>query len=143
MRKIILGALITVVAVVLTIGVVLAAKPSFIPAQNPAGKTVVIPAHAVEIAPGIFSLGQARDVDGRIVEGFLFIDNRKGNAKPPWAGKGKGGGEKCYAVFAKGAKWKNTESYVTGTGVDLTLTETSLNTWDTKVLFDVFGTRDI
>ena len=146
MRKIILGILIAVVTTVLTVGLVLAAKPNttLIPATNDkANVPVIIPAHAVQVAPNVFSLGTARDVDGRIVEGFLFIDNRKGNAKPPWAGKGKGGGEKCYAVFAKGAKWKDIESYVTGAGVDLTLTETSLNTWDTKVLFDVFGTRDV
>jgi len=144
MRKIGLGILIAVVVVVLTIGVVLAAKPdtTLIPAtDDKANVPVIIPAHTVQVAPNVFSLGTARDVDGRIVEGFLFIDNRKGNAKPPWAGGGKGKGEsKCYAVFAKGARWKNTESYVTGTGVDLTLTETSLNTWDTEVLFDVFGT---
>ncbi|HEB47285.1 MAG TPA: hypothetical protein ENI22_02340, partial [Candidatus Pacearchaeota archaeon] len=42
-----------------------------------------IPEHAVQISEGVFSLGTARDVDGRVVEGFMFIhDNKRGNAKP-------------------------------------------------------------
>lgn len=143
-------------------GLALAAKPQFIPAQNPAGKTVIIPAHAVELAPGIFSLGTAQDIDGRMVEGFLFIDNKGGNAKPGTecgnnvcepgenAKKcptdcGDGNGEPpvastCFSLFAKGASWKTTEPYITDSGVDLTLTETSLNAWDTVVSFNIFGT---
>jgi len=109
-------------------------------AETNGGNTVIIPAHAVQVADNVFSLGQARDVDGRIVEGFMFIDDRKANAKPPWAGGGKGGGEKCFALFAKGASWKTTEPYVTGSGVNLALTETSLNTWDSEVDFNIFGT---
>ncbi len=134
-KYLILGLLIVFSAVL-----VLAAKPEV----NPSGghATAFIPAHAVKVAPGVFSLGEARDIDGRVVEGFLFVDNRRENAKPPWAGQGKGGGEKCFAFLAKGSRWKTTEQYITGTGIDPTLTETSLSTWDTEVLFDVFGTRD-
>lgn len=145
-NSLILGSL--VIALVLVGGaVVVAGKPDLTRQAvdvNPSGgqATVFMPAQAVEVAPGIFSLGTAQDVDGRIVEGFMFIDNRRENAKPPWAGGGKGGGEKCYAFLAKGARWKTAEQYVTGVGVDATLTETSLNTWDTKVLFDIFGTED-
>ncbi len=106
---------------------------------------VVIPSHAKEVAPGVFSLGTATDVDGRAVQGFMFVhDNRRENAKPPWAGGGKGGGEKCFALFAKGAGWKETEQYITddgsyGTKVDAALTETSLETWDSEVSFNIFG----
>jgi len=120
------------------------AQPNFVAANNnkPKGGSVpvFIPAHAVQIADDVFSLGVALDVDGRVVQGFLFIDNKKENAKPPWAGKGKGGGEKCFAFLAKGARWRTTEPYVTDAGVDLTLTETSLDAWDTEVSFNIFGT---
>jgi len=78
--------------------------------------TVSIPAHAVEIAPSIFSLGTAVH-DGKVVEGRMFV-YRKENAKPDNPGGGKGGkdkggsGSKCYAHLAKGAKWKNIEPWV-------------------------------
>jgi len=140
---------------------VLAAKPELVPATAKSGVSVIVPAHAVELAPGILSLGTATDVDGRVVEGFMFIDYKKGHAKPGTecgngvcepgenARKcpadcvgGNGGTSSCYAFLAKGAKWKATEQYITGTGVNSTLTETSLNTWDTEVAFDIFGTRN-
>ena len=74
--------------------------------------TVTITSNAIEVAPGVFSLGTAIDVDGRIVEGFMFV-YRKENAKPPWAGGGNGkGGSTCYTFLAKGAKWKSLESWI-------------------------------
>ncbi len=129
--------------VVFSVSAVLAAKPDLtrqLVEVKPSGgqAAIAIPAHAVEVTPGVFSLGTATDVDGRVVQGFLFVDNRKENAKPSWAGK-KGGEEKCYDFLAKGARWKETEQYVTGDGIDAALTEKSLNVWDTEVLFDVFG----
>ena len=82
-------------------------------------------------------------MDGRIVEGFMFIDKRN-NAKPPWAGGGKDkGGVKCFATLAKGARIKTTEGYITDIDVDATLTETSLESWDSEVDFEVFGARDV
>ncbi len=141
MKKILLGVLIAVITTVLTVGLVLAAKPDLVPATNDkADVPVIIPAHAVQVADGVFSLGQARDVDGTLVEGFLFV-YKKENAKPPWAGKGKGGkGSKCYEFLARGAKWKTIESYITGAGVDTTLTQTSLGTWNAQS--SIFGARD-
>ena len=100
---------------------------------------VFIPKNAVEISPGVFDLGKAKDKDGKIVSGLMFVHNKKESAKPDGVG-GRNGGGKCYEYFAKGAKWKNTEPYVTGVGVNLTLTEMSLNTWDSEVLVNVFGT---
>lgn len=124
---------------------VLAEKPDFqaVEVKPSNGKaTVTIPSHAIEVAPGVFSLGTAADVDGKIVEGFLFVDYKKENAKPPWAGNGKnGGGEKCFAFLAKGARWNVTEEYITGVGVDAALTETSLSAWDTEVSFEIFGPK--
>ena len=90
------------------------AQPERVPATNDKsgiGVTVTIPANAVEVADGVFSLGTARDVDGRLVEGFMFVDKRN-NAKPPGAGGSKGGSTKCYAFLANGAKWKNIEPWV-------------------------------
>ncbi|MEK6909620.1 MAG: matrixin family metalloprotease, partial [Candidatus Aenigmatarchaeota archaeon] len=73
------------------------------------------PANAVEVADDVFSLGTARDVDGRLVEGFMFVDKGH-NAKPPGAGAGKGGGgSTCFAFLANGAKWKTIESWVVNT----------------------------
>ena len=97
---------------------------------KPTAHSVVIPSHATEVSKGVFSLGEARDVNGRIVQGYLFVHDKRENARPPWAGGGKGGGEsKCFSLFAKDAKWKITEPYITGDGVDTALVETSLNTW--------------
>jgi len=101
-----------------------------IPSNNHA--SITIPGHAIEVAPGVFSLGQARDVDGRIVEGFMFVDYRKENAKPGTeCGNGIceqgenakkcpadcGGGEEptdstCFAYLGKGTKWKTVEPYL-------------------------------
>ncbi len=130
------------VSLILAVSMFVIAKPGLVPVTNDkADVPLIIPAHAVQVADNVFSLGTARDVDGRLVEGFMFIDDRRENAKPPWAGQGKGKGEsKCYSLFAKGARWKTTEPYITGFGVDLALTGTSLNTWDSEVSFDIFGT---
>jgi len=132
--------------IVLSIVSLVVAKPTLVPANvnTPQGPVpVIIPEHAKEIADGVFSLGEAQDVDGRTVEGFLFIDYKKENAKPPWAGGGQGKSEgKCFAFFAQGARWKTTENYTTGAGIDTTVTETSLETWDSNVSFDIFGVRN-
>lgn len=122
---------------------VLAQPQDGVEAETNGGNTVVIPAHAVEIAPGIYDLGTSIDVDGSVVQGYLFIDNKKENShKPNHPDRpGKIGGEnKCFSLFAKGASWKTTEPYVTGDGVNLALTETSLDSWDSEVSFEVFGT---
>ena len=107
-----LGIILTVLAISLTAGFVLA-QPSFLVAGAHSGKTVTVPSHAVELAPGLFDLGTAV-VDGKVVEGLMFVHykkenaNRRENAKPPWAGGGKGdkGGSKCYEFLAKGANGK-------------------------------------
>lgn len=113
-----------VITLVFSVGLVSAAKPDLTPqlsTVNPSGgqATVVIPAHAVEVAPGVFSLGIAID-NGRVVEGYAIIDYKEGFGKPPWAGGpgGPGGGgnggdtSNYYAFLAKGAKWKTIEPYI-------------------------------
>ena len=125
---------------------ILAQPPERVVAETNGDNMVIIPPHAVELAPGIFSLGTAQDVDGRIVEGFMFIDDRKANSHKPNHNPGEKGDKSgkdsstCYALFAKGASWKTTEPYITGSGVNLALTETSLNSWDSEVSFNIFGT---
>ncbi len=133
--------LVAVIAIVFISAFVFAARPNTMP--DKARNSFALPDNAVEVSPGVFSLGQARDVDGRVVEGYLFVRDRRENAKPdgtPGGGKKGGGESKCYQLFAKGARWKIAEQYITGVGVDVALTETSLDTWDTEVSFNVFGT---
>jgi hypothetical protein len=74
--------------------------------------SVRIPPHAIEVANNVFSLGTATDVDGSVVEGIMII-HKKSNAKPPWAGGGKGDtSPTCYSFLAKDAKWKDTEPWI-------------------------------
>lgn len=125
------------------------------------GTTLIIPAHAMQVADNVFSLGTAID-KGRIVEGFMFIDKKKEHGKPgtecgngicePGENANKcpadcgsnGDTEKssCFSLMAKGARWKTTEQYITDSGISTTLTATALDTWDSEVLFDIFGIRD-
>ena len=75
------------ISLALSIGFALAARPDVTPQLvnvNPSeGRaTVIIPAHAVEVADDVFSLGTEIDVDGRVVEGFLFVDSKKAKVKP-------------------------------------------------------------
>jgi hypothetical protein len=93
--------------------------------------TVSIPAHAVQVAPGIFSLGTAQE-NGRTVEGYAFVRYKKAPGKRSRrcgnniCEKGEnakncsvdcGGGttpdaSSCYGFLAKGAKWKTAEPYM-------------------------------
>lgn len=146
------------------IGLVLARPDTTrVPVTNDkVGFTLIIPKHAQEVANGVFSLGIAQDIDGRTVEGYLIIDMKKENAKPgtvcgndicepgekkscpaDCGGNVDTGSSTCFSFFAKGARWKTTENYTTEVGVDTAITETSLETWDTEVAFDIFGTRNI
>ena len=108
-------------------------------------KAGFIPEHAVKISESVYSLGNAKDHTGKVVEGFLFIDNKKSPAKPdgtPGNGNKKtktGETSTCYTLLAKGASWKTTEPYMIGPGIDGTLTAASLDAWDSKVEFEIFG----
>lgn len=126
MKKYLISGLL-VATLIASIGVVFAAKPSF---SNKKGK-VGIPSDAIEVAPGVFYLGKAKD-KGRIVEGYAFVKYKKGFGKPTgcnnddkcqgWEDsscadcQGGGNGEEpassCYGFLAKGAKWKEIENYI-------------------------------
>jgi hypothetical protein len=107
-------------------------------------KKLSIPKHAVEIAPGLYHLGQAKDKDGKTVEGIMIIDYKKDAAKPSGVG-GKGGG--CYSFLASGAKWKTQEPWVintsNGEGLDSAFlfsnTAANIQKWESAGAGDVFG----
>lgn len=127
------------------------ALPDFVATNNVKANepvSITIPARATELAPGVFSLGTAT-VSGKVVEGYMFVDYKKGfthkpNHNPPT------GETTCFSLLAKGARWKTTEQYVLNTTNSDGLTDafvattiqTSLNTWDNEVAFNVFGTRN-
>ena len=119
---------------------------------EPSGRTIVIPEHAIEVAPGVFDLGTPI-VNGEVLQGYIFVDYKKGfthkpNHKP---GNGTNGGATCFAFISQGARWKNTEPYILNTTnsdgmtaafVD-SVTATSLDAWDSQVSFEVFGNRNV
>ncbi len=139
-----------VVATLLVFTVMMVLTPALAaPNENASDKAKskvgFIPEHAVKISESVYSLGNAKDHTGKVVEGFLFIDNKKSPAKPdgtPGNGNKKtktGETSTCYTLFAKGASWKTTEPYMIGPGIDGTLTAASLNAWDSEVEFEIFG----
>ena len=68
------------VSLILAVSVVIVAKSDFQTVDvNPSNgqASVTIPEDAVKVADGIFSLGEAVDIDGRVVQGFMFIDKGK------------------------------------------------------------------
>ena len=155
MKKQIFAAISTLLIILGLISVFVLAQPEMVPATNDKAKEpvpVVIPANAVQVADGVFSIGAARDVDGSVVEGMMFIDYKKGNAKPPWAGGGGGTTTtSCFAFLSKGARWKTTEPYILNTTNNDSMTEAfvdsvtniSLDAWDSQVAFEIFGNRNV
>src|SRR3989338_9851317 len=105
MKKIFIG----LIAFLLVLGMVFAAKPNSVEKVNPVGKAVSIPPNAVEVSPGVFYLGKAID-NGRVVEGYAIIHKKDGNAKPSGVGVKKG--TLCYGFLSSGAKWKTIEPYI-------------------------------
>jgi len=146
-RAIVFG--VFLVSLILAVSVVVLAKPEKVGAQSNGGAEFSIPAHAVEVAPGVFNLGTAIDVDGTVVEGFMFVHNKNNNAKPdgtPGGGNGKkeknpDSGSTCYSHLAKGAKWKTVEDYIIGAEIDSAVTQASLEEWNTNSPVQIFGNR--
>jgi len=95
-----------------------------------------LPSSARKVSENVYYLGKAANG----AQGYAFIHRRDAEAKPPWAGGGDAKAPKCYGFLANGARWKTTEAYVTD--IEDSATETSLETWDSQVGFDLFGTRD-
>ncbi len=132
-----------IIGLLVSVGAVLAAKPDFKfatvdPSEGQA--KVCIPETAIEVSPGVFSLGTSVD-NGKVVEGYAYIDYKKGFGKPPGVG-GKGVAT-CYDFLAKGAKWKTTEPYVVASDINAEATAGDLENWDSQVPFEIFGNQDI
>jgi hypothetical protein len=117
------------------------------------GPPLVLPPSAARVAPDVYHLGTARDVDGKLVEGYAFVHPKRGDSHRPGHGGGKpggGGSSNCFAFFADGAKWKIPEPYVLDTtnsdGVSGTniadWTQTTLGAWETAGGVQIFGNRD-
>lgn len=116
-----------------------------------------IPTHAVKVAEGVYSLGKAKDVDGKAVEGFMFIDYKKGFGHNPKAPPNHGGGgngddkAKCFAYLKKDAKWKTVEDWkvnptngkgLSNTFVNNTLT-VSIQKWEDASSTNILGKGEI
>lgn len=107
---------------------------------GPSGRTITLPARAVEVTPGIFDLGTTAEG----LQGYAIVDYQRDGVRQH--AKPSGGGS-CFSFLARGARWKATESYL----VDPTNTDglsaefvrstlaTGTETWDSQVAFDVFG----
>lgn len=122
--------------------------------NNHSGKTFSIPAHAVEMADGVFSLGTAIH-NGQEVEGLMYV-YKESPAKPDGTpgggngggGKDKGGTSSCYTHLAKGAKWKANENWVVNGANTRGLLETfvfdnvnsDIQKWEDSAAVDMFGT---
>ena len=73
--------------------------------------TVIVPITALDHAPALVELGTARDVDGRLVQGYMFIHYKDAYTHRPKHGGGGGAASACYSYLARGAKWKTIEAY--------------------------------
>jgi hypothetical protein len=156
------------ILVMLVFAIGVAAKPNLTPVNPLEGRaTMVIPAHAVKVAPGVFSLGMAID-NGKVVEGYAIIDYKKGFGKPGIeCGNGvcepsenarkcpqdcPGNGEEpdtssCYGFLARGAKWKTIEPYIINpanteglSGAFITSNlAADIDKWETAAGIDILG----
>jgi len=74
---------------------------------------VIMPKDAIEVAPGVFSLG-SRLYEGKIVEGYVILAHREDFEKSSARNNAFGFNSKspCYGFLATGAKWKTIEPYI-------------------------------
>ena len=78
-------------------------------------KEFKIPPGLSEIAPGVLSLGKAKDVNGNDVDGIMFVHYKKEFAKPQGSGK-PSSQTTCYSFLTKGGvKWTGAEPWVVNT----------------------------
>ena len=138
------------IASALVLVILLSSLPTILaqPTSNPAIDNTKIPEHAVQIAEDVFSLGTAK-VDGKIVQGFLFVRYREGFAKPagtPGKGNDKNkdtGDFVYYELMGNGVYWKTKENYIyqqTINPTSIATIETSFFTWE-SVGYDIFGSK--
>ena len=118
-----LKSLVAVIVGIMLIFVVLPSYDSFADKPSDKGKAnakVSIPENAIKVAPGVYKLGEGVS-QGKIVQGFMFVDYKKGfghnpRAPPNHGGGGSGGNgddtSKCFAYIKKDAKWKTVEPWI-------------------------------
>jgi len=127
--------------------------------NNNSGRAMVIPEHAIEIAPNVFSLGTGIDPQtGKQVEGLMFVHYRDGYSHKPNHDPGSSGGDattNCYSYLASGAKWKSVENWIMnsanseglGEATLFALQDAALAKWEdaadgivgTGIGFNIFG----
>ena len=110
--------------------------------------TVIIPPHAIEVAPDVFDLGTAIH-NGEEVQGLMIVDRQGYGHKPRHGrgGGGKGGGEKCFAFLSRGAKWLQAEPYLLNTvnadglyeGSVASSIFSAIESWDSQTSSNIFG----
>lgn len=124
------------------------AKQEVQPLVNPAGKTVAIPARAVEVAPHVFSLGSAFDKQsGEVVEGYMIVRPRANDKRPGGGGGGSDPASSCYGFLASGAKWKNVEpwmvnptnTYGMSDASVFSILTNSIGKWESAANFNILG----
>lgn len=130
MRKIAFGTLLAVALTVLAVSRMaivqgIERNPATV---EPSGRTVIVPEQAVNNSP--------------VLERAIFIHYRKGQAKPPEAGK-PSKGPSCYDFLARGARWKNLPvNYIVHPDLEATVAgaiSTSAETWDTATSTELFS----
>ncbi|MEM3074639.1 MAG: matrixin family metalloprotease [Candidatus Pacearchaeota archaeon] len=139
---------------ILSVSFVLAWNPNFqvaevVPSDGHA--IVRIPENAVQVAPGIFSLGISRDVDGSLIEGYAIVKYKKGFEHKSTNKQGGFRGNElttqCFSFLASGAKWKVRENYIVNPSNNVGLDElfirsnlvSDIQEWENAAGKDIFG----
>jgi len=134
------------------------AMPNPLPAETEHGTQVIIPAHAIQLAHGVFDLGTAVH-EGRVVHGYAFVDYRKNyghkDTHNPGGGGPGGPGDPpaestCFAFLANGAKWKTVEPYGVNPSNAAGLSESfvtanilaNIQKWEDASSTDILGDED-
>src|SRR3989344_3655633 len=101
------------------------------------------PKNAIRISDSLYDLGEA-NVKGEKLHGFMYVHRElKSSQKTSGARL-----PACYSLM--GPRWRITEPYVLNTansrGLDdafvSSVISTSMNSWDQRVSFQIFGPRD-
>lgn len=121
------------------------------PAEAQGPPEFSLPPQAVEVAPGVFSLGTAVR-NGVLVEGIAVAHHRPGHSGGPPGGSGEdppppldGDPATCFSfLFEDGAAWSGAKSYrfnPAGSGIAVTVGDlnASLMAWDNEVGASIFG----
>ena len=123
------------VMAVLTLSLTLSTAAIAAPNENANDKahekaTFQIPNNAVEIAPGIYSLGIIES-NGEILQGIMSLHHRPGHTGGPGGGDTSGETE-CYSyIFGKPLQWREQEDWIVNATNDAELTPTEvMNTLD-------------